>query len=457
MKQMPRRGFLKTTLAAGSLGAFPTIVPSMVLGAAAPSNKIQIAQIGCGRIAREHDLPETMKFDQARVIAAVDVDSKRVKEGKEFIEQWYAARKGRADYVSVKVYGDYREVLQDPGIDAVIISTPDHWHAQPAIEAARAGKDIYLQKPASLTIAEGRLMSDVIHQTGRILQIGSQQRSTPQFHRACELARNGRIGQLHTIRIGLPVDPAGDEEPEMPIPSNLNYDMWLGGTAYVYYTEKRVHPQHDYSRPGWLRCEQFGAGMITGWGSHHLDIAHWGMGTEYTGPVEVEATAAFPERGLWDVHGKFRVTAIYANGVTMLVSDDFPNGVRFEGDKGWIFVTRGRYSVTASDPTQTGGNSEALTASDPAILASKIGPDEVRLHVSEDQHGDWLQSIRTRRPPVSPAEIGHRSCTACLIGQIAMRLGRKLYWDPLRERFKNDDEANSMLSRRQRYPYGVDA
>jgi predicted dehydrogenase len=456
---MDRRKFLNRSVAA-SAGAifFPTIVPSSVLGKNAPGNKINIGQIGCGRIALIHDLHETMKYDSARVIACCDVDSKRVVNCKNEIERGYSEKTGNKKLVDVITYTDYREMLLNKDIDAVIISTPDHWHAQPAIEAALAGKDIYLQKPTSLTIQEGRKMSDMINRTGRILQMGSQQRSVdpwPQFKRACELVRNGRIGDIHTVYIGLPGDPGGDEEPEMPVPPNLNYDMWLGSTPDVYYTENRVHPQHDFSRPGWLRCEQFGAGMITGWGAHHVDTAHWGMGTEFTGPIEVEGEAHFPASGLWDVHGDFKVTAKYANGVTMYISGDYPNGVRFEGSEGWIFVSRGDGAVTSSDPSSGSGNTEALNASDPRILTSVIGPDEIHLYESPEQHGNWLDCIRSRKQPVAPAEIAHRSCSACLVSHIAMKLPRKLYWDPVNERFRNDDEANAMLARPQRYPYGT--
>ena len=205
------------------------------------------------------------------------------------------------------MYENYIDMLADKNIDAVIISTPDHQHADLAIRAALAGKDIYLQKPTSLTVEEGRLLSDVVRRQKVILQVGTQQRSSKQFRIAAELVRNGRIGKLHTVKIGLPGDPSGPEAPEMPIPSNLNYDMWLGSTPEVYYTEIRVHPQNDYGRPGWLRCEQFGAGMITGWGQHHFDSAVWGMDTELTGPISVEAVAQFPKSGLWDVHGDFMV------------------------------------------------------------------------------------------------------------------------------------------------------
>ena len=301
-----RRTFLK---------AFPAIVPSSVFGQSAPSNLIQVAQIGCGRIARGSELPGVLRHsDLARFVAVCDLDTVRTADGKQFVESFYAKELGPDNYRGLKTYRDYHELLEDKSIDAVCISTPDHWHAQPAIEAALAGKDVYLQKPASLTIAEGRQMADTVQRTGRILQLGSQQRSEVQFRYACELVRNGRIGKVKEIFIGLPVDPSGDVEREMPVPANLNYDMWLGCTPNIFYTEKRVHPQSDnlrvrYDRPGWLRCEQFGAGMITGWGSHHVDIAHWAMGTEHSGPVEIVASAEFPKSGLWDVHGPFHIKA----------------------------------------------------------------------------------------------------------------------------------------------------
>ena len=456
---MKRRTFLKSSAAvtAGTI-VVPTVIPSHVLGKTAPSNKIRIGQIGFGRIAMTHDLPETLKNDEAIAVAVADLDIRRAHIGKAWIEQFYT-NSGKPGYVNVDVYQDYRELLLDDSIDAVIVSTPDHWHAQPAIEAALKGKDIYLQKPASLTIREGRQLSDAINRTGRIFQQGSQQRGTspwPQFHRACELVRNGRVGELEKIEIGLPGDPAGEDEPPMPVPENLDYEMWLGSTPLQYYTEKRVHPQADFSRPGWLRCEQFGAGMITGWGAHHVDTAHWGMGTEYTGPVEVEAEAVFPSSGLWDVHGDFMVHARYANGVNMQISGSFPNGVKFYGTEGWIFVSRGNVAVTSSDPTQPDAELKALDASDPKILESEIGPDEIHLYKAPEQHLDWLNAIRTRRDPVAPAEGGHRSCSACLVSHIAMKLDGKLYWDPQFERFIDNDRANAMVKRPQRYPYGTD-
>jgi predicted dehydrogenase len=436
--------------AASSLG-FPSIVPASVMGPYAPSNRLNIGAIGTGRISRDHDMAETIKYAHARIIGVCDVDRNRVKDAVDYVNGHYAKQTGKADN-GVTPYDDYRELLANKDIDGVLVSTPDHQHSIIGIHAVEAGKDVYLQKPTSLTIEDGRALSNAVHRTGRILQIGSQQRSWTQFRYACELVRNGRIGQLKKIVIGLPVDPSGDEEKEMPIPASLNYDAWLGMTPYVYYTEKRVHPQKGYDRPGWLRCEQFGAGMITGWGSHHLDIAHWAMDTEYTGPVEVWGSAEFPKSGLWDVHGSFKTYGLYANGVTMEVSDANPNGIRFEGTEGWIFVTRGNYAATASDPVSK-TPSKALTASDPKIITSQIGPDEIHLPVSAEHHGNWLDSMRTRLQPIAPVEVGHRSCSACLLHHIAMKLKRRLYWDPLKERFRNDDEANAMLSRPKRHPY----
>jgi predicted dehydrogenase len=460
-KAINRRDFIRSTskgAVAGSLlmSGFPTIVPASVFGKNAPSNRINVAALGTGRISRTHDMPNVWKYDHARIIAVCDLDSKRVEDAKKLVNDYYSKKEGK-NYDGVKTYLDYREALQNKDVDAVIISTPDHWHSLMAIHAVEAGKDVYMQKPASLTISEGRAVSNAVHRTGRILQIGSQQRSSAQFRYAAELVRNGRIGDLHTVEVGLPGDPAGKDEPEMPIPPNLNYEMWLGSTPYVYYTENRVHPQNGYGRPGWLRCEQFGAGMITGWGSHHIDCAHWAMDTEYTGPVEISGWAEFPKSGLWDVHGKFRTEGIYANGVKMIVSNELPNGIKYIGSKGWIFVTRGNYSVTASDPVGASGENKPLTASDPKIITSKIGPDEIHLYESSDHHGNWLESVKTRKQPIAPIEVGHRSCTTCLLHHIVMKLGRKVKWDPVKERFINDDEANKLLSRPQRWPYMIEA
>jgi predicted dehydrogenase len=449
-----RRNFIKQTIAAGAgLIAIPSVVPASVFGPGAPSNRINIGAIGTGRISREHDMPGVLKYNSARIIAVSDLDANRLADAKKLVEDYYSHKTGKP-YSGVSTYENYEELLANRDIDAVLISTPDHWHAKNAIDAVRAGKDVYLQKPASLTIAEGREMSNAVNASGRILQIGSQQRSMEQFRIACELVRNGRIGILKQIEIRLPGDPGGGSSEPMPVPQNLNYDKWLGQTPYAYYTEHRVHPQKGYSRPGWLRCEQFGAGMITGWGAHHFDIAHWAMDCEYSGPVEITGRAEFATGGLWDVHGAYETEMLYDNGVTVTGTTDSPekpNGILFTGTGGWIFVSRGEYRASANEPANTA--SKALQASDPKILSPLTDSDTVRLYESSDHHGNWLESILTRSANITPAEVAHRSCTACLLQHIAMKLCRKLYWDPVLERFKNDDEANSMIARHQRPPY----
>ena len=258
-----RRRFLKTGIGAMAAVGFPTIVPATVFGQFAPSKRINVGCIGAGRISRGHDMALLLPYDRARIMAVCDLDAHRVEDGKKLINDFYAKKKGQP-YDGVTGYANYHELLANKDVDAVVVSTPDHWHALIGVDAVRAGKDVYLQKPASLTIAEGRALSNAVQSSGRILQIGSQQRSTVQFRYAAELVRNGRIGDLQRVEVGLPGDPAGGDKTPMTAPDWFNYEMWLGETPYVYYTVERVHPQKGYDRPGWLRCRQFGAGMITG-------------------------------------------------------------------------------------------------------------------------------------------------------------------------------------------------
>jgi predicted dehydrogenase len=454
-----RRKFLNQTVKAaigtGIAMGLPSIVPASVFGRNAPSNRINVAAIGTGRISRGHDMPGVWKHAHAQVMAVCDVDARRAADGQKLVNEFYTKRDGKP-FDGVKIYSDYRELLLNKDIDAVLISTPDHSHAMIGVAAARAGKHIYMQKPASLTIAEGRVMTDVINQTSVKFQIGSQQRSAEQFRYAAELVRNGRIGDLKNVYVGLPGDPPGGNKTEMPLPAGFDYNMWLGSTPDVFYTEERVHPQKDYSRPGWLRCEQFGAGMITGWGSHHIDSAHWGMGMERSGPVEIWCEKVeFNTGGLWDVHGIFRTGARYKNGVLMTVSNEFPNGIKFEGTKGWIFVSRGDYQATSSDPTKPGEQAKKIDASDPKILTSVIGEKEFHFTVSADHHGNWLDAIRDNKATIAPVEEAHRSCSACLLHHISMKLKRKLQWNPEKEQFINDPEATAMLSRAQRKGFEV--
>jgi len=434
----------------------PLIVPSRLLGADAPSNRIRVGQIGCGRIATGHDMPGVLKSELADIVAVCDLDSKRVAAGKDFVEKFYRGK--NATPPEIGVYGDYRELLARKDIDAVVISTPDHWHAEIALAAVNAGRDVYLQKPMTMTHAEGVLLRDAVVKTGRILQVGSQQRSwgpNEQFRKACEFVRSARVGQLKQVEIGLPIDPTAPDDPEQPVPANLNYDAWLGPTEKAYYTEQRVHSQRDIaSRPGWLRNEAYCLGMITGWGSHHFDTAHWGMNLELSGPMRVEGTGEFPANKIWNVHGAYRVELTYPGGIRMTVTDKFPNGIKFIGDEGWIFVSRDPQSAaTSSDPASRATSLKPLDASNEKLLDPK-GVTVAFPHCTS-HHKNWLECVKSRQTPLAPAPIAHRSNTACIVSWIAMKLAKPLTWDAKAERFLNDDQANAMLSRPERTPYGA--
>jgi myo-inositol 2-dehydrogenase / D-chiro-inositol 1-dehydrogenase len=384
------------------------------------------------------------------VVALCDVDSKRLAECKQLVEQRYL--KAGMAVPTIHTYVDYLEMLAKESIDAVVISTPDHWHAEPAMAAALAGHAIYLQKPFTMTHAEGVLLRDAVKRTRCVLQVGSQQRSWEQFRQACELVRSGRVGNVKRVEIGLPTDPTKADDPAQPVPAHLDYDRWLGPTPWAEYTQQRVHPDHDYSRPGWLRNDAYCLGMITGWGSHHYDTMHWALDVEHTGPSRVEGRAEFPTNSIWNVHGAYDVQLQYPGGIEVQVSDRYPNGLKFIGDEGWIFVTRDA-PATASDPSMPQTDLKPLRASDERLL----DPEGLRVELprSHCHHLNWLECVRSGGTPLAPADIAHRSNTACIVSWIAMKLQRPLTWDPTSERFLSDTEANAMLTRPERGPYGI--
>jgi predicted dehydrogenase len=421
--------------AAGAVFGFPRVITSSVRGADAPSNKITVGCIGTGRMG-VIDIQEILGFGQTKIIALCDVDSKRLKHAQQLVEKHYGSQNEKG----CAIYKDFRDLIARKDIDVVSITSIDHWHALQAIAAVKAGKDVFLQKPLTLTIEEGRILSNTVRRYGCVFQVGIQQRSDSGFRFACELVRNGRIGKLHTVKVGIPEDVGTSIRPTMAVPENLDYDMWLGPASWAPYTEERVHPQNDYSRPGWLRISDYCCGMITAWGVHHNDIAQWGMGTEYTGPVEIEGRAEYPKDGLWDVHGRFHIEYTYANGVKVICAGNTENkqGVVFEGTEGWVYVDRGY-----------------IDAHPRSLLTSVISPNEIHLYKSNDHKGNFFDCVRSRAETVAPVEIGHRSTTVCILGFIAMLLGRKLKWDPGRERFINDAEADRMLARAMRSPWSL--
>ncbi len=434
-RALPRRDFIRAMTAAA---AAPYFVPSSVLGATAPSKRITIGAIGNGRMGRG-DLQDLLGHELAQVVACCDVDKQRADGAREYVEKFYAQRSQDGKVSGVAAFGDYRQLLARSDIDAVMICTPDHWHALPAIDAARAGKDIFLQKPLTYTIEEGRALSDIVRRYGRVFQVGSQQRSDERFRTACELVRNGRIGKLQEVMVSLPTDPAGENRPVMPVPKNLDYDFWLGPTVFAPYTEERVHPQNGFDRPGWLRVEDYCLGMITGWGAHHMDIAHWGMGQN--APLEISATAEFPKTGVWTVHGEFHIEYLYPNDVKVICQgkEGTAAGVKFTGSEGSVYVTRG-----------------AIDSEPKSLLKSVIGPGEIHLYKSKNHKGNWLECMQTRAETVAPVENGHRACSACILGHIAMKFqGEKLRWDGEAERFVGHDAANRMLTRAMRGPWHI--
>ncbi|MEO8180938.1 MAG: Gfo/Idh/MocA family oxidoreductase [Deltaproteobacteria bacterium] len=445
-----RRTFLKATTGLVTAVVAPLVLPSRASGALSPNDRIRVGQIGCGRIAQAHDLPGVLNSNLADVVAVCDVDFKRAAHGRGWVEKSYQTRQVRAPLVAV--YRSYKELLAHSDLDAVVVSTPEHWHAELVLAAVRAGKDVYVQKPFTLTHAEGVLVRDAVQKSGRIVQIGSQQRSMPQFRRAAELVRAGRIGAVRRVEIGLPVDPTQPDPPEAQAPANLDFDAWLGPTPVLAYTEARVHPQLDYGRPGWLRNEAYCLGMITGWGSHHFDSLHWALDCENSGPTRVEGRGEFPKNKVWNVHGAYDVRLAYPGGVQVSVSHRHPNGLKFIGDDGWIWVTR-EGQATSSDPKNPGPPLPALDASNAKLL----DPNGVQVELprSSEHHVNWLEAVRSRKAPIAPASVAHRSGSACIVSWIAMKLGRPLTWDPQAERFVKDAQANALLSRPEREPYGA--
>lgn len=431
-----RRRFLKTAALAGSA---PLILRSGLLGAEAPSKVMRIASIGTGRMGLG-DMKNAMGSGlkaSARVVAVCDVDAKRAARGAAEVRKFYEGRDMLVD--KVDEYQDFRELLARDDIDAVTISTPDHTHANIAVEAAKQGKHIYLQKPLTYTVGEGRKLVEAVRKHKVVLQTGSQQRSSVYFRQICTIVRNGWLGKLQTIEVEVPTDRGRADFVKMPVPENLDYDLWLGPAPMVDYTESGVHPQNGFSRPGWLQRERYCRGMITGWGAHMYDIAQWGAGTDVdSGPTSVSSKGEFPDRGLFDVHVGYSGTAEYANGVK-LVSRNGSAGVKFLMEDGWAYCNRGK-----------------MDCSEKELLRRKPKDGEVTLYESSSHMLDFLESAREGSDPVCPVEVGHRSNTVCVLHHISMKLeGRTLKWDPKTETILDDPEATAMLDLPAREPWSL--
>jgi len=457
MENNSRRDFLKKSLLTGvGIITLPEIVKQSTFGQTSQNKLIQFAQIGCGREGTVDYMGTMRHTDLCRMVAVCDLDSHRADIAKKTVEDFYI-NKGETN-VDVKAYHDFHEVLSRSDIDAVIVSVPDHQHAFVAIQAVLAGKDVYVQKPLTYSISEAIALRTAVKVKKRILQTGSQQRSEKPwntFRIASEAVRNGRIGKIQTVKIGIGVDKTKGVKPlaQTP-PSTFNFERWLGAAPEQPYMELRCHPQDNIEgRPGWITTEDFGLGMITNWGAHHIDIAHWAMGMELSGPLSVEAKADFMKEDVWTVHTTYHVEMMYPGNIKVIMDNNFTNGIQFDGTDGTVFCARGNERVTASDPVNAGDNKKGpLWASSDKILYPRVGPEGKIWMPSADHYRNWLESIISRRDPIAPVDQSSRSLEACAIAWIAMKLNRKLNWDAKKEKFIGDKEANAMLSRKARKP-----
>ncbi len=444
---MKRRIFIKKAgIAASAIISVPTIIPAACVGKGgqtAPSDKINLAFIGAGNQAG-NDVMDFLADDRVVVTLICDVNKKsagywdgRV-AGREYIRDvvnGYYSKKYDRRYRVCTDEEDFREVIARKDIDAVEIATPDHWHAIPVLMAAAAKKDIYCQKPLSLTIAEGRAMSDAVKHHNIVFQTGSQQRSNSNFRRICELVRNGRIGKLKTVICGLPAGtPDFGQKAHLteiePVPEGFNYDLWLGPAPFVQYAPCRTHVNFR-----WIL--DYSGGQLTDWGGHHPDIAHWGMDTELTGPVKIQnAKSTWADHPHYNTATDFYFECLYENGVEMIVKSGEDFGVTFIGTEGKLWSSREKHTV------------------EPESLKDAVfGPNEIQLYKSDNHFRNFIDCVISREEPIAPVEVAHRSITIAHLGNIAMMLEKDLEWDPVTERVTNVPEANEMFSRPVREPW----
>jgi len=436
-QKMNRREFLRTAAIAGGAAAagvagFPTIVKASALGkdgAVAPSNRIVMAGIGFG-MQGPGNMQSFLEKDEVQWVAVCDIDKEHLAMAQAMVNKKYGNN-------ACATYHDYRELFLRKDLDAVSIAVPDHWHAILAISALRAGLDVYGEKPLTHNLREGRAICDAVRRYGRVWQTGSWQRSVENFHQACELVRNGRIGKVKRIEVGLPqgqYDFAGTfgQEALVAPPPNLDYETWVGPAPWWPYCKARVHMN-------WRWNMDFGGGQLMDWVGHHLDIAHWGMGWDETGPVEMEAAGEYPTSGIYNSPGRYYATAKYADGTPLIMAgghEEIWGGTKWIGEHGWIWVDRGQFE---SEPE--------------SLKRETIGPDEIRLYRSRDHWQNFLDCVRSRGKTITPAETAHRSASVGHLAVIAMEIGRKIKWDPTTETIIGDPEAERLLSHAYRKPW----
>jgi len=426
MKKLNRRKFLRTSsgVAAGLVAA-PFILKSCVF----PSKQITIGMIGTGGHCMDWNLPPYLAVEDVRVVAVCDVDRERMKTAKKTVDEKY-------QNTDCATYGDFRDLLARKDIDVVQISTPDHWHVPISILAAQAGKDVICEKP-TLTIAEGRVLCDVMKKQNKIYQTSIEDRAIPVYHRMAELVRNGYIGQLQKIIIRVPdndvlkMNPASTET--QPVPEGFDYDMWLGPAPYAPYSPGRCHWNFR-----WI--SDYSGGMLTDWGAHYVDTAQWANGSDHSGPISAEGTGQFLTGDIYDTANTFDLMYEYPNGVTMQIVSG-GTSIGFQGTEGWI---------------QCLGWRGELEASKTSLLSVELKNSDNRLYTAVSEHRNFIDCVKSRKETFIPVEVGHRTSSALHIGNIALKLGRKVSWNPDKEEFINDNAANGMRSRISRDPWKLE-
>jgi len=369
----------------------------------------------------------------SQVVAVCDPQEARRDAARSTAERHYSELMAKGSYKGCATYNDFRELLNCDDVDAVSICTPDHWHAVMCIAAAKAGKDVFCEKPLSLTIAEGRAICNAMKRYGRVFQHGTQRRSEGLFALACELVRNGRIGELKQVRVSSEPSHPAPNEPPAPVPQGFDYDLWLGPAPFVPYSPRRVRTPH------WYWISDYTLGFISGQGVHFTDIAQWGMDADATGPVEIEGRGVIPRDGMTDTAVEWHVEMTYANGLKLVYDDHraFPMGVIFEG-------TEGRVNALCS----------GISTEPKSLMSSVIRPHETILRRPLSHIPDFIQCVRTREVTAAPVEAAHRATSLCHLAQIAILAGgRRLRWDPAAERFPDDPAANAHLSKPLRAPW----
>lgn len=428
---MDRRDFLFRSAACAASAA---IVPSRVLGANAPGTRINVGFIGTGRQAFGSNLPQMLAVPGVQVVTVCDTDRWRMGEAQRFVNDFYAKRDGKSSYNGCTQTADFRDVIHHRDVDALMISVPDHWHTTMGTMAAKAKKHFSLEKPLSLSVKQGRALADVVKSSGVTARTDSEFRSVRKQNHAVELIRNGHIGKLQRVEITFPSDPTPvTDAPDMTVPTELDYEMWLGPAPFVPYTEKRVHDRKQTKmRPNWMRINAYAQGMISNWGAHYFDMVQWANRSEHSGPVEVEGHGEFPN-ALWDTMINFKVTYRYANGLEM-TCEQTPTSIpsiTYHGSEAWLKIE---------------GYPGIMTSSKAELVTLEPEKGEEDLSRTLWDKNDFIAAIRERRPTMIPIETGHRDISISQIGLIACQTGEKLRWDPETESFFNSNRANSLLT-----------